>query len=115
MQITIYTTNVKYIIKIINIVIAEREARQPIPVALSLAYLCLYVCMYVCMYVCLYVLINMYIYIYIYIYMLYINHGYAVYSAYIRPENRGQRKFAVHMPRAEGSGHMRCKLLMTEV
>ena len=47
--------------------------------------------------------------------MLYIIHGYAVYSAYIRPENRGHRKFAAHMPLAFGSGHMRCKLPMTEV
>ena len=29
-------------------------------------------------------------------FMLYINHGYAVYSAYIRPENRGQRKFEAY-------------------
>ena len=53
---------------------------------------------------------SVHIIIYIYIY-----HGYAVYSAYIQPENQGQRKFAAHMPRAEGEGHIHCKLPMTKV
>ena len=43
------------------------------------------------------------------------NHGYLVYSAYIRPLNIGQRKFAAHMPLAFGSGHMRCKLPLTSI
>ena len=32
------------------------------------------------------------------------NHGYLVYSAYIRPSNLGRRKLAAHMPRAVGHG-----------
>ena len=43
------------------------------------------------------------------------NHGYLVYSAYIRPENLGQRKFAVHMPLAFGLWHMHRKLPLAEV
>ena len=38
------------------------------------------------------------------------NHGYVVYSVYIRPSNLGHRKFAVHMPLAFSSEHMHCKL-----
>ena len=34
-----------------------------------------------------------------------------VYSAYIQHENRGQRKFTVHMPQAEGEGHIHPSIL----
>ena len=31
------------------------------------------------------------------------------------PENRGQRKFAAHMPWSKGKGHMRCKISITKL